>query len=209
MPIFSHGPIIYKKIIAVEGPDDDNFFDALLRRMNIKDYDIRFVGGKDEFKNKLPALKNVSGFFNANGSPFVTHLAIIRDENGDNAFESVTNIIKKEGFTPPKKHSLFSNGNPKIGIFIMPGTTVKGTMLEDLCLKTVEKNPEMKCVNEFASCVSAMEPKPKNMSKAKAQTFLAAQPEIANSVGVGAQKGYWNFESTVLEELKQFLNNFK
>jgi hypothetical protein len=209
MPIFSHGPIIYKKIIAVEGPDDDNFFDALLRRMNIKDYDIRFVGGKDEFKNKLSALKNVSGFFNANGSPFVTHLAIIRDGNDDNAFESVTNIIKKEGFTPPKKHALFSNGNPKIGIFIMPGTTVKGTMLEDLCLKTVEKNPEMKCVNEFASCVSAMEPKPKNMSKAKAQTFLAAQPEIANSVGVGAQKGYWNFESTVLEELKQFLNNFK
>ena len=209
MPIFSHGPITYKKIIAVEGPDDDNFFDALLRRMNIKDYDIRFVGGKDEFKNKLPALKNVSGFFDANGSPLVTHLAIIRDENGDNAFESVTNILKKEGFTPPKKHGLFSNGNPKIGIFIMPGTTVKGTMLEDLCLKTVEKNPEMKCVNEFASCVSAMEPKPKNMSKAKAQTFLAAQPEIANSVGVGAQKGYWNFESTVLEELKQFLNNFK
>ncbi len=209
MPIFSHGPIIYKKIIAVEGPDDDNFFDALLRRMNIKDYDIRFVGGKDEFKNKLPALKNVSGFFDANGSPLVTHLVIIRDENGDNAFESVTNILKKEGFTPPKKHGLFSNGNPKIGIFIMPGTTVKGTMLEDLCLKTVEKNPEMKCVNEFASCVSAMEPKPKNMSKAKAQTFLAAQPEIANSVGVGAQKGYWNFESTVLEELKQFLNNLK
>ena len=209
MPIFSHGTIIYKKIIAVEGPDDDNFFDALLRRMNIKDYDIRFVGGKDEFKNKLPALKNVSGFFNANGSPFVTHLAIIRDGNDDNAFESVTNILKKEGFTPPKKHGLFSNGNPKIDIFIMPGTTVKGTMLEDLCLKTVEKNPEMKCVNEFASCVSAMEPKPKNISKAKAQTFLAAQPEIANSVGVGAQKGYWDFESPVLEELKQFLSHLK
>jgi len=209
MPIFSHGPITYKKIIAVEGPDDDNFFDALLRRMNIKDYDIRFVGGKDEFKNKLPALKNVSGFFDANGSPLVTHLAIIRDENGDNAFESVTNILKKEGFTPPKKHGLFSNGNPKIGIFIMPGTTVKGTMLEDLCLKTVEKNPEMKCVNEFASCVSAMEPKPKNMSKAKAQTFLAAQPEIANSVGVGAQKGYWDFESPALDELKQFLSHLK
>lgn len=209
MPIFSHGPIIYKNIIAVEGPDDDNFFDALLRRMNITDFDIRFVGGKDEFKNKLPALKNVSGFYNADGSPFVTHLAIIRDGNGDNAFESVTNILKKEGFTPPKKHGLFSNGNPKIGIFIMPGTTVKGTMLEDLCLKTVEKNPAMKCVNEFASCVSAMEPKPKNISKAKAQTFLAAQPEIANSVGVGAQKGYWDFESPALGELKQFLSHLK
>ncbi|MBA7611904.1 hypothetical protein ES703_19135 [subsurface metagenome] len=209
MPIFSYGPITYKKIIAVEGPDDDNFFDALLRHMNITDFDIRFVGGKDEFKNKLPALKNVSGFFNVDGSPFVTHLAIIRDENGDNAFASVTNILKKEQFTPPKKHGLFSNGNPKIGIFIMPGTTVKGTMLEDLCLKTVEGYPAMKCVNEFVSCASALETKPKNLSKAKAQTFLAAQPEIANSVGVGAQKSYWDFESPALEELKQFLSNLK
>lgn len=209
MPIFSHGPIRYKKIIAVEGPDDDNFFDALLRRMNITDFDIRFVGGKDEFKNKLAALKNVSGFFNADGSPFVTHLAIIRDENGDNAFASIINILKREGFNPPKKHGMFSNGNPKIGIFIMPGTTVKGTMLEDLCLKTVENHPSMKCVNEFVSCVLALKPKPKNISKAKAQTFLAAQPEFVNSVGLGAQKNYWDFESPALEELKQFLSNLR
>lgn len=214
MPIFSHGPITYKKIIAVEGPDDDNFFDALLRRMNITDFDIRFVGGKDEFKNKLPALKNVSGFFNANGSPFVTHLAIIRDENGDNAFESVTNTLKKGGFTPPKKRGLFSNGNPRIGIFIMPGETVGGTMLEDLCLKSVENHPAMKCVDEFASCVSALPASPKNISKAKvqvfkAQVFLAAQPEAVDSVGLGAQKKYWNFDSPALDELKQFLSNLK
>lgn len=209
MPIFSHGPIASKKIIAVEGPDDDNFFDALLRRMNITDFDIRFVGGKDEFKNKLPALKNVSGFFNADGSPFVTHLVIIRDENGDNAFTSVTNILKKEGFTPPKKHGLFSSANPKIGIFIMPGHTVKGTMLEDLCLKTVENHPAMKCVNDFVSCVCKLETKPKNIPKAKAQTFLAAQPVIVNSVGLGAQKKYWDFESPAIDELKQFLSYLK
>ena len=209
MPIFSHGPITSKKIIAVEGPDDDHFFDALLRRMNIRDYDIRFVGGKDEFKNKLPALKNVTGFFNADGSPFVTHLAVIRDENGDNAFASVTNILKQEGFTPPTKHGEFSNSNPKIGIFIMPGTKVKGTMLEDLCLKTVEEHPAMKCVDDFVSCASELDIKPKNIPKAKAQTFLAAQPVIVNSVGLGAQKDYWNFESSALDELKQFLSILK
>lgn len=209
MPIFSLGPITSKKIITVEGPDDDKFFEALLRRMNITDFDIRFVGGKDEFKNKLPALKNVSGFFNADGSPFVTHLAIIRDENGDNAFASVTNILKKEEFTPPQKNGLFSNGNPKIGIFIMPGTTVEGTMLEDLCLKTVENYPAMKCVNDFVSCACALEIKPKNIPKAKAQTFLAAQPEIVNSVGLGAKKSYWDFDSPALDELKEFLSNLK
>ncbi len=209
MPIFNNGPITHKKVIAVEGSDDDNFFDALLRRMNISDFDIRFVGGKGEFKNKLPALKNVSGFFNADGSPFVTHLVIIRDENGDNAFRSVANILKKEGFTPPKKHGLFSDGNPRIGVFIMPGATVAGTMLEDLCLKTVEDHPAMRCVNEFVSCVCKLKAQPRSISKVKTQAFLAAQPEIVNSVGVGAQKGYWDFESPVLDELKQFLSGLE
>ncbi len=207
-------PIKSKKILAVEGQDEENFFDALLRNMKLTDFDIRQVGGKDQFKNKLPALKNVSGFFKADGSPFVTHLAVVRDENSDNAFASVTNILKKEGFTPPKKHGLFSNANPKIGIFIMPGETVKGTMLEDLCLKTVENHKAMQCVEEFASCVSALPTSPKNISKTKvhvfkAQVFLAAQPEVVDTVGLGAQKKYWDFESPALEELKQFLSNLK
>jgi len=139
----------------------------------------------------------------------VSHVAIIRDKDEDEAFESISNIVATAGLKPPTKHSTFSDGNPKIGIFIMPGTTIKGTMLEDLCLKTVENHPAMKCVNEFVSCASALEIKPKNIQKAKVQTFLAAQPEIANSVGVGAQKSYWDFESPALEELKQFLSRLK
>jgi hypothetical protein len=67
----------------------------------------------------------------------------------------------------------------------------------------------MKCVNEFVSCVRALKIKPKSIAKARAQTFLAAQPDIANSVGVGAQKSYWDFKSPALEELKQFLNLLK
>lgn len=208
-------PIKSKKILAVEGKDEENFFDALLRYINITDFDTRQVGGKNQFKNKLPLLKKTSGFFYPNGSPFVTHLAIVRDKGSEeDAFTSIVNILKKEDFTPPEKPGRFSKANPKVGIFIMPGETVEGTMLEDLCLKTVENHPAMKCVNEFASCVSALPTSPKNISKAKvhvfkAQVFLATQPEVADSVGLGAQKKYWNFNSPALDELKQFLSNLK
>jgi len=214
-PDDTSAPIKSKKVLAVEGQDEENFFDALLQYIDITDIDIRQVRGKDQFKNKLPALKQASGFFNADGSSFVTHLAIVRDRNSDDAFESIVGILKKEGFTHPKKHGQFSKGDPKVGIFIMPGETIKGTMLEDLCLKTIEGHPAMKCVNEFASCVSKLETNPKNISKAKAQTFLAAQaflasqPEITDLVGVGAQKSYWDFESSALDELKEFLNNLR
>lgn len=198
-----------KKVLAVEGLDEENFFDSLLKHLNITDFDIHKVGGKNQFPKKLPALLKTPGFFAPDKSPLVTHLAIVRDKDKDEALKSIINIVTDAGLTPPTKNAEFSDAAPKVGIFIMPGETVEGTMLEDLCLKTVENYPAMKCVDEFASCVSAMEPKPKNISKAKAQTFLAAQPEIANSVGVGAQKGYWDFESPALDELKQFLSHLK
>lgn len=211
MPYLNHAPtpLKSKKILIVEGQDEENFFDALLRNMKLTDFDIRHVGGKDQFPKKFPTLLKTPGFFAPDNSPMVTHVAIVRDKDEDEAFESISNIVSAQGLKPPIEHSTFSDGNPKVGIFIMPGTEVKGTMLEDLCLKTVENDIAMKCVNKFAACASALDPSPKNMSKAKAQTFLAAQPEIAHTVGVGAQKGYWSFESPALGELKQFLNDLK
>ena len=207
-------PIKSKKILAVEGQDEENFFDALLRNMKLTDFDIRRVGGKNQFPKKLPALLKTPGFFEPDESAWVTHLGIVRDKDEDEAFESISNIVATAGLKPPTKHSTFSDGNPKVGIFIMPGTAVKGTMLEDLCLKTVEKNPAMECVNDFASCVSQLKTTPKNIPKAKvqvfkAQVFLAAQPETVDSVGLGAQKNYWDFDSPALEELKQFLSHLK
>jgi hypothetical protein len=201
--------ITSKRVLAVEGLDEKNFFDKLLRYLGISDFQIEDVGGKEKFPKRFPVLLKTPGFFTAHESPFVTHLAIIRDKDEDDAFKSIADIITGAGLAPPIKHSAFSKGNPKVGVFIMPGSKVKGTMLEDLCLKTVEDHPAMKCVNEFASCVSALEAKPKNMAKAKAQTFLAAQAEIVNSVGLGAQRGYWNFDSPALDELKQFLRYLK
>jgi hypothetical protein len=207
-------PIKSQKIIAVEGKDEINFFDALLRHMKITDFDIRDLGGKGQFPKKFPTLLKTRGFYLADGTSFVTHLAIIRDKDEDEALKSIATIVANAGLKPPTKHSEFSNGNPKVGIFIMPGKTVDGTMLEDLCLKTVEKHNAMACVNEFASCISALEPTPKNISKAKVQVFkahvfLAAQPDIVNSAGLGAQKKYWDFDSSALDELKKFLINLK
>jgi hypothetical protein len=214
VPNFGPNPITNKKILSVEGKDEKNFFDIFLRYLGISNFQIEDVGGKDRFSKRFPALLKRPGFFAADETPLVTHLAIIRDKDEDEAFKSISNIVTSAGLKPPNKPSTFSDGNPKVGIFIMPGETIEGTMLEDLCLKTVENSPAMKCVNDFTSCVSTLKPMPKNVPKAqvqifKAQVFLAAQSETVDSVGLGAQKNYWDFESTALDELKQFLNNLK
>lgn len=169
-----------KKVLAVEGKDEENFFKALLKYVDITDFEIRDVGGKDQFKNKLPALVKIPGF-----SDVVEVLAVIRDADNDAnaAFKSIRDILRKAGLKPPKSRNQFSIGKPKIGIFIMPGNSDIG-MLEDLCMETVKDHPAMKCVNTFIGCVSKLELPPNNLTKAKAQAFLSAMPNIVNSVSM-------------------------
>lgn len=50
---------------------------------------------------------------------------------------------------------------------------------------------------------------PNNIAKARSQVFLAAMPDIVNSVGLGAKKNYWDFNSSVMSELKTFINRLK
>jgi len=197
-------PIREKKVFAVEGKDEVNFFEALLKHLGITGFDIRDVGGKDKFKKKLPALAHTSGFSD------IEVLVVVRDADNDPdaAFDSVRKVLRSQKLEPPDRMNQFSDGNPRIGIFIMPGNSDTG-MLEDLCLKTVEEHPAMECVNAFIDCASGLNDPPKIVAKAKAQAFLAAMPEIVNSVGVGAQKGYWNFDSDELDNLRSFIDNLR
>ena len=99
-------------------------------------------------------------------------------------------------------------GKPNVGIFIMPGDFKNG-MLEDLCLRTVKDNPAVKCAETFIECALKLEAPPRNIAKAKAQAFLAAMPDIVSSVGLGAEKRYWDFNSDELKNLRNFLNEFE
>ena len=197
-------PIREKKVLAVEGKDEVNFFDALLKYLEITGFEIRDVGGKSQFKDKLPALVKISGFSD------VKALAVIRDadKDADAVFDSVRHVLTKEGLEPPALMNRFSDGNPVIGIFIMPGDSDRG-MLEDLCLRTVKDHPAMGCVDIFVDCVRDLVDPPKILEKAKTQAFLASMPTIVNSVGIGAQKGYWNFDSSELSDLISFIDNLR
>lgn len=201
--------ITSKKLLAVEGSDEKNVFEKLLPFMDITDFQIEVVGGKIQLVTKFPALVRTTGFYNPDDTPWVTHVAIIRDKDEDNAFESVKNIVSKAGLTPPHENTQFSNGTPRVGIFIMPGPKINGKMLEDLCLESVQSHPAIKCVDSFADCISKLSKPPNNMAKAKVQSFLAAQPDIVTSLGLGALNSYWDFTSPAFDELKAFLNHLK
>jgi hypothetical protein len=196
-------PILDKKLLVVEGKDEVNFFSWLLEKMSITGVDIRDACGKYKFKEELTALYLSTGFSD------VEIFVIVQDadEDADKAFSSLTKILLELKLDPPKTRDQISEGksaSPKIGIFIMPGYSING-MLEDLCLKTVSEHPAMRCVEKITDCISRLGEPPKNMAKSKVQVFLACMPDIVSSLGLGAKKGYWDFNSEKLNDLKAFL----
>jgi len=168
------------------------------------DIQIEEAGGIHQFKNKFEDLSKIQGFKS------LEVIGIIRDaeKNRMSAFDSICDTVKGFNLKPPSEGKTFSDGKPAIGIFIMPGNSDVG-MLENLCLETVINEPAMNCVNSFIECTKTLSSPPKNIEKARVQAFLAAMPEIRNSLGLGAQKGYWNFSSDKLSDLREFICRLK
>ncbi|NPA62849.1 MAG: hypothetical protein GXN95_04780 [Methanococci archaeon] len=221
------------KILIVEGEDEKRFFKEFLIFLGIYDVQILKYDGKNNLKNKLKVWIRDSNFKNV----IAFGIIIDADNNPYTTFQSVCDILKNVGLNSPQEMYIFSEGIPKIGIYIMPGNFKEG-MLEDLCLKTVKDNPLISCVDDLIECANKLykegkvkeffgkynyfksrrfyrnnflnsNGKIKNIAKARALAYLSIMPEIVNSVGIGAEKGYWNFESEELNELRKFLENFR
>lgn len=193
-----------KILLLVEGKDEVSFFEAVIEKLNLSEAKIQIipVAGKGNFPNHLEALLNTPGFSDVNT------IAIIRDADrcAEDAFKSILGLLKKHKLPLPDFANTFSDlRTPRIGVFIMPDNN-SGGMLEDLCLRTVATNPIMECVNAFIECASASSTEtPKNKAKAMAQAFLSVMPETVQSVGLGAKKGYWDFDHDCMANIIDFI----
>lgn len=59
------------KLLAVEGKDECNFFNILLKRVNLNSVQTVDIGGKNKFSIELPLLKNMEGFKQIHAIGFV------------------------------------------------------------------------------------------------------------------------------------------
>ena len=193
-----------KKLLLVEGKDEENFFGVLLDEHNIRDIQVISSGGKDQFRKIFPQIQLMPNFDD------LTSLAIIQDAdtNAHDRFQSICNTLNLNQLKAPKQIGKFTDSILKIGVFIISDMKGKGS-LEDLCLSTIENSKKIikECIDPFMNC---MEKKseyggPKNISKAQLRAFLSALQEDTPSLGVAAQKGYWNLHSNKLDSLVSFL----
>ena len=122
------------------------------------------------------------------------------------AFKSVCSALNKAKLPEPDQIEEFAGSNPKVGVLVLPDNSTSG-MLESLCLRSVENDPVMRCIDEYFSCVDRVDSLPKNMPKAKVQAFLASRSEHVVHLGLAAYKGHWPWEHSAFDHVKKFLRN--
>lgn len=191
-----------RKLICVEGRDEVYFFTAIFRYMGLTDIEILDFEGKGNFKPRIAALKLRPGFDR------VTHIALIRDADSnppESAFTSLTAILTNNGYSVPGENQSYSEGTPRVGVFIMPGNDEEGE-LEDLCLRSIYTEEVFGCINKYIECIGT---KLRKESKAKVLCYLASQEPIINSLGLAAEKGFWDFDNEAFNDLKSFLEHFR
>ena len=189
--------------LLVEGNDDLNFFRALLQHMGLQGIQFQSYGGVDNLRRFLSAFARMSGFSS------LIAVGIVRDaeKSAVGAFASVSGALENAGLPVPPPPDTVADGLPRISVLILPDGTNPG-MLESLLGEIVKGTLVADCINEFLECAERDgELKIERPEKAFAHAFLATRPDPHVSVGVAAQKGYWDLDHSVLDGVRSFVSD--
>ena len=196
--------IVQENILAVEGKDEKNFFDALLKKLMITNVQIIDVGGKDNFKNKFSVYLQSDRALD-----IIKNIGFIRDAEdleAETAFQSICSVLNNYSLPCPTKiGKVIEYNGKKVNIFIMPNNNDCG-ILENLCITSIIETDIFKCVDCFVKCYSSMISKEKyNLPKAEILAYLSTRIPIVNSLGIAAQQNVWDFSHECFSEIKKFL----
>ena len=200
-------------LLVVEGKDEENFFKALLRKIDVDDFQVLPIGGKTRFHDRLKALRDTSKFQECE----ILSVGIVRDSDGDKqaAFDSVCSALAIAGLPVPSRPMVRvrTNHQPDVSVMIMPPEEAEsGQMLEDLCLAAMVDDPgtssAMHCVDDYFKCLGEqadISHKINALPKARIHAFLASRPDPELRLGEAAQRGYFPLDNPVFDCVKAFL----
>ena len=183
--------------LLVEGQSAKVFITALLGYLGIDSIQVHDFGGVNDLSRFLKTFTAVSGF-----QQKVLAVGIIRDAerlDASSARQSILSALKSALLPLPGESS-----SPRTVVYILPDDKNPG-MLETLCLRSVQADPAMLCVDQFMACLLENAASPGNPDKAKLQAFLASRPKFVAQLGEAAHKGYWPWDDPAFSGIKQFL----
>lgn len=191
------------RLLLVEGMDEVNMTSAILRHSSIDGIQVIALGGKYKFRPKMEALMS-----NAQSRGVqLSAIGIMRDADDypRRAFQSITDALRSLSLPVPSSQGEFVQGNPSLGIFILPDGESKGS-IEDLCWASVKETAAGECTASYLQCLKREDAlESKSAAKTLVHSYLSTQEDPSARAGEGALKGYWNFKHPAFDPLKKFL----
>ena len=190
--------------LLVEGNDQINFFAAMIDHLRLKDIQLQNFGGVNELRNFLSGLTKSEEF-----PSIVKSLGIIRDAelSAQSAFQSVQGSLANAGLSVPDRPREPTNSLPSINVLVLPDDNNPG-MLETLLRQTFEDTPTGLSIESFFGCVSAETGERLHRpDKARAHAYIATRRDPHVSVGVAAQRSYWDLDHAVFDKVRDFLRS--
>ena len=181
-------------LLLVEGNDDQNFFNVVLKHCDRDDIQVLEFGGVYKLRGYLSALVTTPGWQQ------VVSLGIVRDAENDaeSAKASVRGAVANAGLQ-------MDGSAPRVSLLVLPDGERPG-MLETLLCDSFADSPINDCINEFLACSTERAgANVKRMAKARAHAYLATREDPHVSVGVAAQKDYWDLGHPAFEQLRDFI----
>ncbi|MEA5620343.1 DUF3226 domain-containing protein [Cronbergia sp. UHCC 0137] len=197
------GDIYKTKLLLGEGVDEVRFFQGLLKYLNITDVQVEAYEGKDKLGNYLKTLPLRPGYRE------LISLGITRDadKSTNNAFDSICGFLKNAKLPIPSKTKETVGDKLKVSVLIIPDYQNSG-MLEDVCLEAVKSDPIISCIDDYFKCISyTVGQDTKEIAKARLKVWLASQIKPDMRLGEAAQAGYFPWNSSAFDGLKQFLES--
>lgn len=200
-------PITSNAQLLVEGNDQRNFFEALIshtRHISLQDIQIQNFGGVGELRSFLETLAASDEFKDR-----VQSLGIIRDaeESAGSAFQSVQSSLRNANLPEPARPREPMDGSPRVNVLILPDDDSPG-MLETLLCQTLVSDPVNDCIDTFFECARKLPGADiRRPDKSRAHAYISIHPEPQSSVGVAAQKGYWDLDHSALADVRRFLES--
>lgn len=205
------GQIKNRTQLLVEGKDSLHFFAAFAKHLTLTGIQMQNFGGVNDLAAFLEAFSTAPGFDKVDSVGIVrdaekvdeTSVIGTRDAErkaplrreatgaAESAFQSVCTALRNAGLPVPRIAIEKTVSRPVVSVLILPGSREDG-MLETLLCRTFEDTREDHCIGEFLKCVG-VSPASRRYDKARAHAYLATKPKPHVSVGVAAQKNYWDF----------------
>lgn len=204
-----------KHLILCEGRDAEEVLITYLNSAALSDipsfsndFQVMDFGGNSDLQTFLETLKNMEGFDK------VESIAIIRDAERDasQAKNEITRALRNCDLSIPNSAHEWQGDSPKIGFLLFPtcDSNVQAGTLEDLCLSILSENRSSEIIDDIQRFMNETGEKYDRIYphefKTKLHTYFSiTDAYVSLKIGEAAKAGAFNWESTKLLPLKNFL----